>query len=173
MRILKAALILQCLFFAAWGGRLLASSRSGREVWLKTVPVDPRDLLSGHYVALSYDLNSPSGAGCAELRAQPEGAGVFVELEPSTGTGHVAGREVEVWEAKSCRARAEGLAGSWAKGVVRRSSWRAPSLEFGIERFYVTEESPLRQAHSGQVLARLSLHRGKLILRDIVNPDGP
>ena len=173
MRILKAALVLQCLFFAAWGGRLLASSRSGEEMWLRTVPVDPRDLISGHYVALSYDLNSPSAQACAELLAGPEGSAVFVELRPSTETGHVAGREVKVWEAKACRARAEGLAGSWAKGVVRRSSWRAPSIEFGIERFYVTEDSPLRQAHSGQVLAKTSLHRGRLSLRDIVLPDGP
>ncbi len=173
MRILKAALALQCLFFAAWGGRLLASSRSGQEMWLKTVPVDPRDLLSGHYVALSYDINTPSADGCAELLAQPEGAAVFIELKPSTETGHIAGREVEVWEAKACRAGAEGLAGPWAKGVVRRGSWRAPSIEFGIERFYVTEDSPLRQAHSGQVLAQASLHRGKLSLRDIVLQDGP
>ena len=31
--------------------------RSGRDVLLKTVPVDPRDLLRGDYVILSYDIS--------------------------------------------------------------------------------------------------------------------
>lgn len=173
MKTLKVALAVQCLFFAAWGGRLLASSRGGQEIWLRTVPVDPRDLLSGHYVALSYDLNRPSAQGCAEVLALPDGASVFVELQPSTATSHAAGRKVELWDAKACRAVADGLEGTWARATVRRGTWRGPSLEFGIERFYVSERSSLREAHSGQVFARVSLRRRKLSLRDIVTPDGP
>ena len=173
MRTLKLALAAQCLFFALWGGRLLASGRGGEEIWLKTVPVDPRDLISGHYVALRYDINEPSAEGCAELHARPEGSAVFVELGPSSSTERAAGREVRVWEAKACRLAPQGFEGAWVKGVLRRASWRAPSIEFGIERFYVTEDSPLRQASRGQVLARTSLRRERLRLRDIVLPEGP
>ena len=42
-------------------GRMIESRAailvSGTEVLLKTAPVDPRDLLRGDYVALSYDIS--------------------------------------------------------------------------------------------------------------------
>ena len=58
---LKIVLILQLLFFAAWGGFLLSSRNSDSpEFYLETVPVDPRDLISGTYVALTYDLAEPA-----------------------------------------------------------------------------------------------------------------
>src|SRR6185436_20888926 len=55
-RWLYVALAAQVLFFSAWGARLLTSHRDVGIVWLATEPVDPRDLLSGNYVALRYPI---------------------------------------------------------------------------------------------------------------------
>ncbi len=56
--------------------------REGTEVTLQTEPVDPRDLLRGDYVTLSYDISRlPAGA----LKDQRAGGGnpiVYVKLAP-------------------------------------------------------------------------------------------
>jgi uncharacterized membrane-anchored protein len=57
--------------------------REGTEVTLQTRPVDPRDLLRGDYVVLSYDISQlPAGS----LLNQPTGTRnpmVFVKLAPN------------------------------------------------------------------------------------------
>lgn len=59
-RLYLAALVVALLQTAVLGvmvaGRV-AILRSGTEVMLKTAPVDPRDLLRGDYVVLSYDIS--------------------------------------------------------------------------------------------------------------------
>lgn len=130
----KITLAAHLVFFAAWGAYLLFAHSGAAVVLLETDPVDPRDFLSGHYVTLRYKIGEP--AGCP-----PKGP-VWIKLE----------REGEFWKRRECAAKKSGT-GLWARGRVENGRPR-----FGIERFYVNENSPLRTAVSGDVSAKVSIN---------------
>lgn len=81
---LIAALIAAVLQTAALGYMVESRAsilRNGKEVLLKTVPVDPRDLLRGDYVILSYDISwLPPALFKDGLPTAPAEATVFVRL---------------------------------------------------------------------------------------------
>ena len=54
--------------------------RSGKEVRLKTVPVDPRDLFRGDYVVLAYPISTVDGRSGAGDRSFRSGDQVYVTL---------------------------------------------------------------------------------------------
>lgn len=134
-RALHLTLLGQVLFFTAWGVQLLIAHRESEIVILETNPVDPRDLLSGHYVALTYPVNSIDGC--------PAGRTLWVRLEQEGG----------VWRRRECRDE-RGTDGLWLRGKRR-----GHAVVFGIERYYVGEENPLRYAQSGQVRAKVAVSR--------------
>lgn len=49
---------LQIIFFAAWAALEESHFSSGRSILVKTVPVDPRDLLRGQYLYLEYAFST-------------------------------------------------------------------------------------------------------------------
>ena len=56
----RALLLVAALWLAILGGMVAINEhtlRTGREIVLKTVPVDPRDLFRGDYVTLRYDIS--------------------------------------------------------------------------------------------------------------------
>jgi uncharacterized membrane-anchored protein len=108
----------------------------GQLVLLETRPVDPRDLLRGDYVTLSYrisdvalDLFSP-----ALTNAPAPGETVYVALEPR-------GQFHEVVRAST--SRITPAAGQVALKGHSRSWWNNAAqtvhLEYGLERYYVRE----------------------------------
>ncbi len=133
-RIKLAALwtALQVLFFAAWSGREAMRLRegSGESILVRTAPVDPRDLLSGQYILLSYEFSNPGRWRAAREADFGDGEAVWVVLAPA-GEFHTP--------ARAQRARPEGLrAGEVAiRGAMER--WRA---RFGVERYFVPEGTP-------------------------------
>jgi uncharacterized membrane-anchored protein len=106
----------------------------GSTVLLETVPVDPRDLLSGDYVILSYKISSLpfklfSPAITNDL---PSGKTVYVALEKH-GTFHEA-----------VRASTNPIAPSPSQIVLKGhsiSGWNHDDVrvEYGLERFYIHE----------------------------------
>jgi uncharacterized membrane-anchored protein len=57
----KVLVSILVVFFLFFGGFILMQEyklNSGEEIYLKTVPVDPRDYLRGDYVILSYEIQS-------------------------------------------------------------------------------------------------------------------
>ena len=56
--------------------------RTGTDVVLQTVPVDPRSLLQGDYAILDYEIAFLEGSG----RDWPMGEQVFVVLEEGSDT---------------------------------------------------------------------------------------
>ncbi len=130
---LKLTLAGQVLFFVAWGGQLLVEHRVSEIIILETDPVDPRDLLSGHYVSLRYPVNRAQGC--------PAGRVAWVRVE----------QDGDVWKERECRGE-RGERGLWLRGEQRMGS-----VLFGIERYYVGEDNPLRDARSGQVRAKVAV----------------
>lgn len=128
--------------FLSWiiAGRA-AVLRSGREIVLKVEPVDPRDLLRGDYVTLSYNISRVPAGLFPEQPAQEEADAdrtVFVRLKPDQNGVFqpVAAR----YEAKPEGAPAQdevdirgSTHGRWAANT------HFVSVDYGIERFYVPE----------------------------------
>ncbi|MBO3760082.1 GDYXXLXY domain-containing protein [Ciceribacter sp. L1K22] len=141
LRPLAAAILVAALMTAVLGYQIERRAgilRSGTEVLLATEPVDPRDLLRGDYVVLSYPVSlvpfseakgaRPMKAGRTVLwiRLAPGADGLwtrteasFSELPPQDGTVVLKSLPFEIhgWEGEG-------------------DSYRA---DFGIERFYVPE----------------------------------
>ena len=151
---LRVALAVQVVFFAGWGVMLLRSHRDADVVWLATVPVDPRDLLSGHYVALRYSIESPAAATCnVGMGRRP--VTVYVRVARGEGTVRTAEGEVAIWEAVACQEEVpDAIPG--ARWIAGRLADR-DRIAYGIERFYVTETSALRSASSGSVVAKVAV----------------
>jgi uncharacterized membrane-anchored protein len=135
------ALALVQIGFLGWmiGGRA-AILRDGREVLLKVEPVDPRDLLRGDYVYLSYDISRVPANLIADVPADRQTSAdqpITVRLR-ADADGYW--RVVSAWLAAPPPAQPDevDIVGHIAAG------WRldddtvvAPS--YGIERFYLPE----------------------------------
>jgi uncharacterized membrane-anchored protein len=154
---LRAALALQLLFFVGWGGRLMTSHRDVAVVWLATEPVDPRDLLSGNYVALRFRIASMGAALCEPTAAGDAGGPVYVQLVPSGEVVQTAEGEATIAEAIACTGEMPSrMSGSiWIEGRRDPESRR---IAYGIERMFVGEENPLRNARSGTVVAKVAIN---------------
>jgi uncharacterized membrane-anchored protein len=103
--------------------------RTGQEVLLKTIPVDPRDLFRGDYVILRYDLstidlNRLSG-GSQSLK---QGNVVYVTL--SVG---------EKYATVSSVSTVQPTGGLFLKGRVKQLQWNHMTVEYGIESYFVPE----------------------------------
>jgi len=122
--------------------------RDGADIVLRTVPVDPRDLLRGDYVSLSYDISTiPPAKLHPPLPEDGEPHRLYVRVVPG-GDGTWAVRSASVQPVKD----GEGV-------VLRTEPLLLPSdaadgsaplrVRYGIERFYVPEGA-------GTVLERAS-----------------
>lgn len=114
--------------------------RSGRQIVLKTEPVDPRDLMRGDYVILSYPLSRLDPAVISDRL--PSGASGVQRL-------HVAlikdGADPELWTfsraswAPIVDARPEEVVLVGKTPDFYSDSVNPIPLKFGIERYYVPE----------------------------------
>ena len=109
----------------------------GEEVRLAVVPIDPRDLLRGDYVVLSYEISRLNAAELDGDTGFESGNTVYVKVEPK-------GAE---WRAVAIY-RQEPSDGTALRGTVERSAvdggcsgddCRMLTVEYGLERFFVPE----------------------------------
>jgi uncharacterized membrane-anchored protein len=109
--------------------------KTGREIVLPIVPVDPRDLFKGDYVRLAYPA-STLPADMAGAKDKPGNTPIYVTLQPAAdGTWSVA--------AATSTYPAQVAAGHVVlRGVREIETWRntAPvRVRYGLERYYVPE----------------------------------
>lgn len=126
---------------------------SGTVVWLKVLPVDPRDMFRGDYVILSYDMSRlPS-----ELLPSPDSAdpipekAVYVTLVPDADGKHYRADQYS---------RQRPASGLYLAG--QQTSWGR--IEYGIESYYV-------QAGTGTEYEE-AFRNGTLSAEVAVSPDG-
>jgi uncharacterized membrane-anchored protein len=119
--------VLQIVFLAGWAGYHEVIRQTAPTVHLKTMPVDPRDILRGDYMTLAYEISRPDKS---LVLPKPLGGEVFVVLRPKAG--HHVIEEV----------LANPPAADDSRLWVRAHAWGAednPRLDYGIERFFVPE----------------------------------
>lgn len=125
LKLAAAWIGLQVLFFAGWAGleEMRLAPGEGRSILVRTVPVDPRDLLRGQYIRLAYEFSTgwPTQAGF------PDGAEVWAVLSLQ-GEFH-GPRDFS-------ERRPDGLAPGEVALRGRVERWR---LRFGIEEYFVPE----------------------------------
>jgi uncharacterized membrane-anchored protein len=158
---LRLALAAQLGFLGIWGASLLTSHRDATVVWLATEPVDPRDLLSGHYVALRYSISTPTAAGCEAHEDAPGDRAVYVRLEKSGEIIDTNEGPAEISAAIACQSEPPipSPGEQWVVGRTGTTS-RPGEIVYGIERFYLPETSSLREARSGDVVAKVVIANG-------------
>jgi uncharacterized membrane-anchored protein len=154
--VLSALVVLDVVVFGGWIAREEVGRRIGTQVLLPIEGVDPRDLLSGHFVRIrlaavreAHDL----GGGLREARVE-------YCLEPrQDGRWHVSGRRESVGDACA----------SFIAGRVDAAGWP----DFGIDRFYVDEREQdavrIDPSSDSYLVARLDrdgyLHPVDLVIR--------
>lgn len=113
--------------------------RSGTDVLLKTAPVDPRDLLRGDYVILTYDISTISTTSITGARPQTgEVARLNVRLKPGADgfwTVSAASFDPLAEEAGSVVLLSQPV-------TIYDWEWQNAgnlTVSYGIERFYVPE----------------------------------
>lgn len=103
-------------------------------VTLRTEPVDPRDLLRGQYLVLGYSVSRVrAGAGVEEGRP------AYVPLTRGSDG---------VWTGSEALAQ-RPASGVFLKGQVGWVSGGRASLNYGLERFYLSESAALQQERLG------------------------
>ncbi len=143
-RLLLAAVLLAVaqIAFLSWmiAGRA-AILRNGQEVLLKVEPVDPRDLLRGDYVYLSYDISRIPVKLIADIPAgkQTNDEGQITVRLKKDADGYW--RAASAWLAKPTSPADAGevdIVGHIAAGwTLSGDTTIAP--DYGIERFYLPE----------------------------------
>ena len=126
--------------------------------------MDPRDLISGTYVALTYDISRPTAGSCPAFR---DFGPMFVKLEHRGKTANTESGPVQVYEATDC-----------SKNPPQEPGWVSANLQFtfggttavyGIEKFFLNENDPRKDARSGSVVAKVKIGHGRRLgLLDLV-----
>jgi len=147
---LAVVVLVQAGILGAMAGRHVAVRAWGTAVTLRTVPVDPYDLMSGYYLVLRYEVESPPELP-AGLRA---GDRVWL----------VVRRGEPAWELEAVTRERPPAAADRAALAARWNGWRA-TIE-GADRVYIPES----QREAADKLSRDARGVGLVDLR--VGSDG-
>ncbi|NCO39316.1 MAG: hypothetical protein COZ06_08615 [Armatimonadetes bacterium CG_4_10_14_3_um_filter_66_18] len=101
---------------------------TGQTILLETVPVDPRSLFQGDYVALGYKISTPAAVGAQGTAGLRPNQTVYVALR----------QRGKFWEAVSVSRQRPKAA---AEEVVLRGTtdYSGQRILYGIESYYVPE----------------------------------
>ena len=116
--------------------------RNGTEIILKTAPIDPRDLMRGDYVRLTYeDISLVEGAKIAGDWPETESyQPIWLTLEPGEdGVAQVTALSLQRPEAISDAVHLKSQPVRLFAGDSQRGETSRIGLKFGIERYYVPE----------------------------------
>jgi uncharacterized membrane-anchored protein len=131
--LLLVVVVFQLLFLGGIAASYYAVGWFGNEIKIKTVPVDPRDLLYGDYVTLSYEISNLAPQLWAESSEKPkQGDQVYVLLQPSKD---------QLYEAVGIYSKQPSVSSGQAvlKGTVDYSWDEMIHIKYGLERYYVPE----------------------------------
>lgn len=141
-RLFLLVLVLQTLLLLGLAGREEFRLRHGTVVRLETVPVDPRDLLRGDYVILSYRISSLRRDlfVTAVTNNLPAGTPVYVTLKKSGEFYEAVRASLEAGESTAMQPVLLGkVTYGWWPDSGNRNANETVRVEYGLERYYVRE----------------------------------
>lgn len=127
--------LLQALVLAGVAVSYYAVGWFGQDVRVRTVPVDPRDLLYGDYVTLSYDISRLDSSLWKDPGSRAErGKTIFVVAAPGADG---------LFEAKAAYGSkpSAGQGEVVLKGRINYNWDDAIAVKYGIEKYYVPENT--------------------------------
>ena len=128
----KTFLLLGAFWLLIIGGFIASKEftlRTGQDVLLKTVPVDPRDLFRGDYVVLRYELSA------LDLKTIPGGNQAFKPGNAAYVTLTIG----EKYTTASSVSTVQPAGGLFLKGTVKDLRDSRMTVEYGIESYFVPE----------------------------------
>jgi hypothetical protein len=158
-RFLIGLIALQAAWVIATAARQEIALRRGTVVLLETAPVDPRDLLRGDYVILSYKISVlPATLFAEPLPGGSINAPVFVRLEKRGPFHEAVAASWRPVEPDAAHPVLRGRVSNWSWAGDERGRIDSVRVEYGIERYYVREGT-------GQP-------RGTVTVEAVVTPSG-
>lgn len=165
------AILAQVLILAWMAGQREWILRTAPRIWLRTAPLDPRDLFRGDYVTLRYDIAAIGAEKfgpalrdrIAAIRAEEKGSGesgqelvIFTALRPGDG-GVMTVAQADL---------APPASGPFIKGRIRKRAMRSEPLTgvaYGIDAFFVEQGRgrALEQAPEGKGRLEMEVALGK------------
>ena len=126
---------------------------------LRTVPVDPRDLLRGDYVILRYEISRlPDGTKPGDF-----GANVWVKLKP----------DGNVWVMDRVSRSPENPEANATGGPTLRARREGNQLIYDLERFYVPEGTGQGAPRSGALIVEIAVRgNGTAQIKRLLDENG-
>ncbi|MCP3773920.1 GDYXXLXY domain-containing protein [Paenibacillus sp. MZ04-78.2] len=126
-------ILLQALVLIGIALSFYAVGWFGKDIRVRTVPVDPRDLLYGDYVTLSYDISRLDPSLWKDAARKPEsGQPVYVVLKPDVDG---IAQPVAAYGSKPAAQEGEVV----LKGRIDNRWGEEIFVKYGVEKYYVPE----------------------------------
>lgn len=133
---------------------------TGREIKVKTIPVDPRSMFRGNYAQLRYDFSTLEDRYIPDKDALRNGEVIYISLKPGTNGLHEFS-EVSLEKPKG---------GIFLRGRLQ-NRYRS-DVKYGIEAFFAPKQKALEIEHhlrkSGVAILMVS-SQGKARIKDIIS----
>jgi len=167
---IRWTLLVQLLFFLGWAGYQESQKHTGPVVFLETLPVDPRDLWSGQYLLLRYQIGQIDDLPGFPIGQSTPQTQLFIFLKPDQPVT-VANKTYTLWKAVKCQlAMPDNLFPSEGVWVIGNRISSNHTL-FGIERYFFNQkdQSEIANIRSGKIYVEAEVGKsGKLILKNLV-----
>lgn len=151
--------VLWILLLAGFLGYKGYTARTGTEILLKVLPVDPRDMFRGDYVALRFEPNvMPQSKLIGSFNTITSGTTMYVSLKIDNGIAAPTTMQI--------RKPGEGL---FLRGTVQGVDVQTIKLEYGIESFFVPEDKGRPIERSRDVYAKVAVDgSGRAVIKSLL-----
>ena len=162
---LLAAILLQAGVLATEYLNSVHPLWTGREIRLKTVPVDPRSLFRGNYARLNYEISTITLPEDMQIPALRHGEFVYVQLQQ--GDDGLYGIEAA--------SLTEPESGMFIRGRIqhpfRRPGMSTYQVRYGIEAYFAPKEKALsleKDLRRGGIAIVMVADNGKAALKNVI-----
>ena len=135
--------------------------RTGNEILLKTVPVDPRDLFRGDYVILKYEISTiDTNTFSTNISDYKVGESVYVSLNiDSDKIGNIAQVTKNTPENSI-----------FIKWTIKNIYWNNLNIEYGIESYFVPEGKGKNiEQNRGEIYTKVAIDKfGNAIIKSLI-----
>lgn len=135
--------------------------KTGNEILLKTVPVDPRDLFRGDYVILRYEISTIDtntlALNASNFKVEDK---IYVSLNVGNDKiGNVVGISKQ-----------SPLSGDFIKGTVKSTYENRITVEYGIESYFVPEGKGREiERNRGKIYTKVAVDKfGNAVIKSLI-----